>query len=75
MTLYASIGKSDEVIRLWQFCQTKPSLDECLTAILAYGKLGKIEDAESVFETMKKKFGKVPSKYLSHPKIIKSDLG
>jgi pentatricopeptide repeat protein len=75
MTLYASIGKSDELIRLWQFCQTKPSLDECLTAILAYGKLGKIEDAESVFETMKKKFGKVPPKYLSHPKIIKSDLG
>lgn len=63
MSLYASIGKSDEVSRLWQFCQTNPSLEECLAAILAYGKLEKIEDAESVFETMKKTFGRLPTKY------------
>lgn len=63
MPLYATLGKPGQVSRLWQFCQTNPSLEECLATIMAYGKLEKIEEAESVFEIMKKTFGMVPTKY------------
>eukprot|EP00262_Sarcandra_glabra_P000448 TRINITY_DN10528_c0_g1_i1.p1 TRINITY_DN10528_c0_g1~~TRINITY_DN10528_c0_g1_i1.p1 ORF type:complete len:628 (-),score=106.64 TRINITY_DN10528_c0_g1_i1:161-2044(-) len=62
LPLYAALGKSDEVGRIWKVCESNPRLDECLAAIEAWGKLGMIENAEAVFERMVKTWKKLNSK-------------
>lgn len=64
LPLYASMGKVDEVGRIWKVCETNPQHDECLVAIDAWGKLNKIDEAEKVFEMMIKKW-KLSSKTCS----------
>ncbi|XP_010271780.1 PREDICTED: pentatricopeptide repeat-containing protein At1g80270, mitochondrial-like [Nelumbo nucifera] len=59
LPIYAALGKADEVSRVWKVCEQDPWFEECLAAISAWGKLGKIEEAESVFEMMTKKWKKV----------------
>lgn len=44
-------------------CEQNPRLEECLAAIEAWGKLGKVEDAEKVFEKMMKTWKRLSSKY------------
>ncbi|WOL16381.1 pentatricopeptide repeat-containing protein [Canna indica] len=61
--LYASLGKEDDVRRIWETCNSNPRMDECLAAIEAWGKLGKVENAEEVFENMLKKWTKLGPKY------------
>ncbi|THU56947.1 hypothetical protein C4D60_Mb11t22580 [Musa balbisiana] len=63
LPLYAALGKADEVGRIWKICKSDPLLDECLSAIKAWGILGQIENAEEVFENMLKRWKTVPSKY------------
>ncbi|MQM00915.1 hypothetical protein Taro_033665 [Colocasia esculenta] len=61
---YASLGKEEDVERIWKVCETNhPRLDECLAAIEAWGKLGNVEKAEAVFEKMAKQYKKLSSKY------------
>ncbi|CAH9134857.1 unnamed protein product [Cuscuta epithymum] len=55
LPLYASLGKAEEVSRIWEACKSKPSAYECLAAIPAWGNLKKIEEAEEAFETLLKK--------------------
>ncbi|WOL06778.1 pentatricopeptide repeat-containing protein [Canna indica] len=62
LPLYAALGKADEVGRVWKVCEAKPHMYESLAAIEAWGKLGKIENAEEVFENMSKTW-KLSSKY------------
>ncbi|GAU17874.1 hypothetical protein TSUD_330000 [Trifolium subterraneum] len=64
LPLYANLGMADEVGRVWKVCETQPWLEECLAAIEAWGKLGKINEAEAVFERMSKKW-KLTSKNCS----------
>ncbi|CAK7336468.1 unnamed protein product [Dovyalis caffra] len=52
LLLYASLGKADEVGRIWKECEADPKQSECIAAIEAWGKLGKVEEAEAVSETM-----------------------
>nr|CAD1829038.1 unnamed protein product [Ananas comosus var. bracteatus] len=63
LPLYASLGKADEVGRIWKVCEANPRLDECLAAIEAWGKVGKIENAEKVFEDMFKTWKRLSSRY------------
>lgn len=63
LTLYAALGKIDDVGRIWNVCEQNPRLEECLAAIEAWGKLGKVEDAEKVFEKMMKTWKRLSSKY------------
>ncbi|XP_020587281.1 LOW QUALITY PROTEIN: pentatricopeptide repeat-containing protein At1g80270, mitochondrial-like [Phalaenopsis equestris] len=69
LPLYAALGKADDVERIWKVCEHNPRLEECSAAIelgqvgQAWGKLGKVEDAEKVFEKMNKLFKKLSSKY------------
>ncbi|PKU84128.1 pentatricopeptide repeat-containing protein At1g80270, mitochondrial [Dendrobium catenatum] len=63
LTLYAALGKTDDVERIWNVCEQNPRLEECLAAIEAWGKLGKVEDAEKVFEKMMKSWKRLSSKY------------
>lgn len=52
LPLYAFLGKKEDVERIWQVCDANPRLDECLSAIEAFGRLGDVERAEKVFENM-----------------------
>lgn len=65
LPIYADLRKSDEVGRVWKICESKPSLDECIAAVEAWGKLGQVEKAEAVFEKMLKQWKKVSSKHYS----------
>ncbi|KAJ6834994.1 pentatricopeptide repeat-containing protein-like, mitochondrial [Iris pallida] len=63
LPLYASLGKDAEVERIWKACENKSRLEECLTAIEAWGEVGKVEVAEEVFEHMVKTWKNLSSKY------------
>ncbi|KAJ8760063.1 hypothetical protein K2173_010919 [Erythroxylum novogranatense] len=65
LPLYASLGKADEVRRVWKVCESKPWLDECLAAIEAWGRLKKIDEAEAVFEMMSNRWNKLSSRHYS----------
>ncbi|KQK03956.1 pentatricopeptide repeat-containing protein At1g80270, mitochondrial [Brachypodium distachyon] len=63
MPLYAFLGKKDDVERIWKVCQSNTRLDECLSAIEAFGRLGDVEKAEEVFGNMFKTWKTLSSKY------------
>lgn len=65
LPLYASLGSSDEVARIWRECGLDPTINECIAAIEAWGKLGKVEKAEAVFEMMLQKWKKLSSRHYS----------
>ncbi|GAB2295612.1 hypothetical protein Dimus_029768 [Dionaea muscipula] len=52
LPVYADLGNVDQVRRVWDICKTKPTREECMAAIKAWGRLKKIEEAESVFDHM-----------------------
>ncbi|KAG7945926.1 hypothetical protein I3843_14G012100 [Carya illinoinensis] len=60
--LYASLDKTDEVARIWKECELDPRMSECIAAIEAWGKLGKVEEAEAVFEIMLQKWKRLSSR-------------
>lgn len=64
LALYAKLGMADEVGRVWKVCETRPSVEDCVAAIEAWGKLKKIDEAEAVFEVMARKW-KLTSKNCS----------
>jgi pentatricopeptide repeat protein len=65
LPLYASLGNSDEVAKIWKECELDPTMSECIAAIGAWGKLGKVEEAEAVFEMMLQKWKKLSSRHYS----------
>lgn len=62
LNLYGELGTLDDVERVWKVCREKPSLDESIAVLWAWSKLGKVEDAEKVFEEMFKRYKKVSPK-------------
>ncbi|XP_030966579.1 pentatricopeptide repeat-containing protein At1g80270, mitochondrial-like [Quercus lobata] len=65
LPLYASLGISDDVDRIWKECELDPTMNECMAAIEAWGKLGEVEKAEAVFEMMLQKWKKLSSRHYS----------
>ncbi|KAJ7949397.1 Pentatricopeptide repeat-containing protein, mitochondrial [Quillaja saponaria] len=65
LSLYAYLDNADEVGRIWKYCKLEPTIKECLSAITAWGKLGKIKEAEEVFELMLQKWKKLSPKHYS----------
>ncbi|CAA6661955.1 unnamed protein product [Spirodela intermedia] len=63
LLLYAALGKETDVERIWKLCEAAPRMDECLAAIEAWGKIGRVEAAEAVFEKMHKQFKKLSPRY------------
>ncbi|KAJ9184997.1 hypothetical protein P3X46_004678 [Hevea brasiliensis] len=63
LPLYASLGKADEVGRVWKVCESNPRLDECMAAIEAWGRLKKIDEAEAVFNRMHTTWKKLSSRH------------
>lgn len=66
LPLYAGLGKADEVERIWKICDSKPRFEEYLAGIEAWGKLGKIEKSEEIFERLLKTSKKLPARYYTH---------
>ncbi|CAA7042343.1 unnamed protein product [Microthlaspi erraticum] len=54
LSLYATLGREDEVTRIWKICEAKPRFEESLAAIHAFGKLNKVKEAEEIFEKIVK---------------------
>ncbi|XP_057976312.1 pentatricopeptide repeat-containing protein At1g80270, mitochondrial-like [Malania oleifera] len=65
LSLHASLGNAEGVGRIWRECELNPKVDECMVAIEAWGKLGKIEEAEAVFEKMLHSWQKLSSRQYS----------
>lgn len=59
---YASMGKAEEVGRIWEVCESNLRFEDCLAAIEAWGRLKKVEEAEKVFEIMLNKWKKLSSR-------------
>lgn len=55
LPIYASLGREDEVGRIWKACESRPGWADCMAAIEAWGQLRKIENAEAAFDIMVKK--------------------
>ncbi|KAL2337229.1 hypothetical protein Fmac_011675 [Flemingia macrophylla] len=64
-SLYASLDMANDVSRIWNHCKSDPTLLECEAAIGAWGKLGKVEEAEAVFEMAMQKFKGLSSRLFS----------
>lgn len=64
LDLYATLGRPDDVDRIWNQC-TEPKLEDFLAAIEAWGKLGRVEQAEETFEALAKISPKLTSKYIN----------
>eukprot|EP01018_Ginkgo_biloba_P036159 Gb_27873 [translate_table: standard] len=65
LPLYADLGKVGEVERVWKVCESFSNLllNEYVAAIVAWGKLGQIEKAEAIFESMLNSGKKVSAKH------------
>ncbi|KAM4072548.1 hypothetical protein ACB094_11G145600 [Castanea mollissima] len=71
--------QSDEVARIWKERELDLTLNESIAAIEAWGKLGKVEEAEAVFEMMLQKWKKLSSRpynallkvYMNHKLLTK----
>ncbi|XP_031496503.1 pentatricopeptide repeat-containing protein At1g80270, mitochondrial-like isoform X1 [Nymphaea colorata] len=62
LSLYAALGRADDVSRIWKLCERNPRHAEFIFAIEAWGKLGKIENAEAVFQKRIDCGGKLPQR-------------
>ncbi|TKY49744.1 Pentatricopeptide repeat-containing protein mitochondrial [Spatholobus suberectus] len=64
-SLYASLDMANDVSRIWNHCKSGPTMLECEAAIGAWGKLGKVEEAEAVLEMAMQKFKGLSSRLFS----------
>lgn len=73
MPIYASLGKADEVERIWKLCESEPWLEDCVSAIGAWGQLNKIEKAEEAFNKLVEKVKKPSAKHYTALLKVYSD--
>ncbi|CAA0207585.1 Tetratricopeptide-like helical domain superfamily [Arabidopsis thaliana x Arabidopsis arenosa] len=65
LSVYGYLQREDEVRRVWKICEENPRYNEVLAAILAFGKIDKVKDAEAVFEKVLKMSHRVSSNVYS----------
>ncbi|KAF8661903.1 hypothetical protein HU200_056866 [Digitaria exilis] len=63
LPLYAFLGSDDDVQRIWKVCKDTARLDESLSAIEAFGRVGYVEEAEKIFDDMLVRWKTLSSKY------------
>lgn len=56
LPLYANLDDEEEVRRIWKTCEQNPTSQESLAAIEAFGRLNKVEEAETIFNAMQLKW-------------------
>ncbi|KAL0286108.1 UNVERIFIED_CONTAM: Pentatricopeptide repeat-containing protein, mitochondrial [Sesamum calycinum] len=65
LPIYASLGRVDEVERIWKVCESNPHVGDCMAAIGAWGKLKRIKEAEAAFDKMMIKLESPSSKHFA----------
>ncbi|KAG6424650.1 hypothetical protein SASPL_115068 [Salvia splendens] len=65
LPIYGSLGRADEVERIWRECESNPDMAECIAGIQAWGRLNRIEDAEAVFNKSLRVVRRPSSKHYS----------
>uniref|UniRef100_A0A803LT10 PROP1-like PPR domain-containing protein n=1 Tax=Chenopodium quinoa TaxID=63459 RepID=A0A803LT10_CHEQI len=65
LSIYANLGKADDVERVWKVCEPKPREGDYLAAIEAFGKLKNVEKAEAVYQKMTKSTNKLSTRHYS----------
>lgn len=63
LPIYASLGRENDVRRIWTAREPDAWEDDYMAAIEAWGKLNKIKDAEAAFEDLLKKLTKPASRH------------
>ena len=53
----------DEVRRLWEICGSNPHIEECMAAIVAWGRLKNVPEAERIFNIVVKTFTKLSTRH------------
>ncbi|CAN8305097.1 unnamed protein product [Cochlearia groenlandica] len=54
LSVYGLLQREDEVRRIWKICEASPRYEESCAAIIAFGKINKVKEAEAVFDKMLK---------------------
>ncbi|KAA0053894.1 pentatricopeptide repeat-containing protein [Cucumis melo var. makuwa] len=65
LPLYGELQMEDEVRRLWEICEPNPNVEECMAAIVAWGKLKNIQEAEKIFDRVVKTWKRLSTKHYS----------
>ncbi|KAL4587368.1 hypothetical protein LXL04_000237 [Taraxacum kok-saghyz] len=65
LPLYADLGSLQEVNRIWSIRKSNPMVNDCVNAIYAFGKLNKVDQAETVFDQMTKRFKRISSRHFA----------
>uniref|UniRef100_A0A0A0LEU5 PROP1-like PPR domain-containing protein n=1 Tax=Cucumis sativus TaxID=3659 RepID=A0A0A0LEU5_CUCSA len=65
LPLYGELQMEDEVRRLWEICGSNPHIEECMAAIVAWGKLKNIQEAEKIFDRVVKTGEKLSARHYS----------
>ncbi|XP_057770423.1 pentatricopeptide repeat-containing protein At1g80270, mitochondrial-like [Salvia miltiorrhiza] len=52
LPIYGSLGRAEEVVRIWRKCESNSDMAECIAGIQAWGRLNRIEDAEAAFSKL-----------------------
>ncbi|XP_022934674.1 pentatricopeptide repeat-containing protein At1g80270, mitochondrial-like [Cucurbita moschata] len=65
LPLYGELQMEDEVRRLWKICESNPRFEEYMAAIVAWGKLKNVTEAEEIFHMVLKTWKKLSSKQYS----------
>ncbi|KAH6828672.1 PENTATRICOPEPTIDE REPEAT 596 [Perilla frutescens var. hirtella] len=81
LPVYASLGRGDEVRRIWKVCESNPQVEQCMAAIEAWGHLKSLEEAEAVFDIMSKNLKRLSSRhydallyvYADHKEVAKGE--
>ncbi|CAO2822285.1 unnamed protein product [Amaranthus hypochondriacus] len=63
LPIYATLGRANDVERVWEVCRSKLRQADYLAAIEAWGKLKNVEQAEAVFQKMTKSFKRISSRH------------
>ncbi|XP_038905488.1 pentatricopeptide repeat-containing protein At1g15480, mitochondrial-like [Benincasa hispida] len=62
---FGELQMEDEVRRVWKICESNPYIEECMAAIVAWGKLKNIPEAEKIFDRVVKTWKKLSAKQYS----------
>ncbi|KAK4412840.1 Pentatricopeptide repeat-containing protein, mitochondrial [Sesamum alatum] len=65
LPIYASLGREDEVERIWKVCEPYPQSKQCMAAIEAWGQLKRIENAEAAFDKLLERVKKPNSSHFA----------
>ncbi|KAL0555075.1 hypothetical protein IC582_009008 [Cucumis melo] len=63
LPLYGELQMEDEVRRLWKSCEANPRIEECMAAIVAWGRLKNVPEAESIFNRVVKTWTKLSTRH------------